>query len=346
MWLYRSIKTFPVIALMTAVVVTLIRFSVPGDLPLGMLSPTPVYAQQSAALRLEVSPQVQYLKLKPGEETTHTLELSQQGTTPLRINPSVRSFVPSGDGTSISFTTEDIFPYVTIDTPEPEIFLDSGESTRVPLTIAPPENLTGEFPLTVLFQAQSADDSPVAVNGTIGSNLIVTIQNYENDQAELDISSIQAPRFVDSFGSIEFSILASNRGSNASFASGSATVSGLTGTEKYPFEADMILSGYNRLLRSNQTTATNEQLSLLSPGESVSDLDIKEDISDIKTSQLQYKRPFLIGPYTITAELRENAVEQSYNSTEVTVIAAPFSLIIIAIIGVITWFCWKYVREL
>ncbi len=318
--------------------------------------PVPLASAQTAndiaALQFRVSPQVRYLRVAPGTEQTIDIELTQSGDVPLRITPELRRFIPSGDGRGITFDTSQDLSFATLTLPQStasstaaattatadSFFLDPGQRETVTLRLAPPAGVSGEYPLTVLFTGRSSAESAVGVSGTIGSTIITTVQPYEDDRAALSLAAIDAPRFVDSFGSIDFTVMARNEGTNASFASGSATVRGLTGSTSFPFEADMILSGYTRLLRSKTDTAPTT-LTLMNSQ------DVTPPSTASAVQQMRYDAPFLLGPYRIEATLRRNAQTEEWVTERRTVIAAPFSLLFIGMFGGILWFCWQYVYE-
>jgi hypothetical protein len=289
------------------------------------------------------------VRVAPGATRTLTLRLTHSGSESIRVEPEIRSFVPAGAGKntgSVRLLESNEFPHISFadESVSDGIFLDSGDTAEVELRIDPPAEAIGEYPTTVLFSARSAQAPQIGVAATIGANIITTVQSYEDDRADINISEIDAPRFVDSLSGLSFGITARNDGSNASFASGSATVRDFRGATvgEYPFAADMILSNYSRSLRTQSDYNRATPLSLLQ-GENPTA--VSGDEPDL-TSRFRVPALLLFGPYEIEAQIKPNSQSEQFVTARQRVIAAPFSLITLAVLGVIIWFGWRYVQEL
>jgi len=334
---------------------------------------------------LIVSPPVSYLTVEPGSTTQHLISIEQKGHEALLVIPLVVRFNPDGQsGTPIlgensnaqlpSYTFQLPNPIIQSDAPLPFVsqesqsgqpaqsrqgfILEPFQRRNVGVTFTIPEqSLEHEFPLTVLFFTQPVDvnsfkegdaSQPVTsharVTSSVGSNVILMVSRTDRDRGKLSVAEITLPRLLDSFSSLNFTVLAKNSGLNATAASGSATITNWQGTKVAQFEffPDMVLSNSTRLLRhvrqdlekSSQTlnNTTNPDGTNFDP----------DRISPIFT----YKPFFLLGPYTITATIFENAqasndqsgqaletidnqVQLDQHSLSITVNALPYSAALI-----------------
>lgn len=314
----------------------------------------------SKAIDLIVTPPVEYLSLKPGESTQHRVVIEQKGQVPIEVTPHLVSFESDGISNSPLLTSESDFKQFQLELPIPQIdtsiqlassdsapspmmlpakgfVLQPGEKKTVGITFtAVPNNIEKEYPLTLLFFAKAQEDeytsdssqdgtknntnlgSQTNVQGAIGSNIILLISNSDRNRGNITIESIRPPKIVDSLSDLHFSILAKNTGAHATQASGSAKITNWQGTEvaQFMFFPDMILANTSRLLRTAGSSDIN---------------DTKEDLDPTAvTTTFVYKPFFLLGPYTITANI-ENEVQST------TVFALPYSIIIVFATLVLGW---------
>ncbi len=283
-------------------------------------------------LSLTVSPPVSYLHVKPGETLNHTITLKNSGQQTLAVTMSLRDFTTDGQTGQIIIGQGSIFDKML----NPD--LGFGQE----FTLKPQENRTvtlkmdiasqaqeKEYPLTVLFAARllpgdegsktpQPAQSSTKVSGTVASNLILLIAQDQVNQGQLEIAQLKTVKFVDSFAPIKFSVLVKNSGLNAQPVLGQAQITNFLGQtiNEYFFYPDMILADSTRQIRGVQADPKllNEQ-NQLDP----------EKITNLDTN-FTYQAPFFIGPYQIQVNL-DNDQET------VTVIALPFSLIILSMIG-------------
>ncbi|HEX7017746.1 MAG TPA: hypothetical protein VF209_02465 [Patescibacteria group bacterium] len=305
-------------------------------LNLYLVLPISLASAQSAPIDLSVSPPTEYIQVAPGKSISHTVTIEQHGSLPLRITPSIVDFASDGETGQpvLQFEKGSSFRYLKIKNPDVQLgqpfSLNPGQKKQIVFQIEPPsEAVQGEFPLTLLFTAQPPTENTIGtgsqVSGMVGSNLVVLVSTGQTDKGKLVLEKIRAPRLVDSFGSLAFSLLAKNNGRNATTASGSATITNWQNqiVAEYTFYPDMILAQTSRLLRHGQS--------------------VESDAADNITADFKYKPAFLIGPYTITASLNENGLEnQSQSLLSIRVFAFPFSLLIVTLLGVVLYFCYRF----
>jgi hypothetical protein len=300
------------------------------------LLPTPTQAQNRPPLDIGISPPTTYLQIAPGNKKTHRVTLEQKGSLPLEITPSVVDFTTDDKTGSPVLSDVSSFRHITLTLPgsnsnnanKTSFILQPGEKKNITFTLdIPPNAIEDEYLMTLLFRAKTAPGVTLAqntseVSGVIGSNLIALISHSERDLGKLQIEKVDAPRIVDSFSDITFTTIVKNIGKNATTASGSATITDWQGQEVASFQVypDMILRNSSRQLR----TALSLEEALEKP----------ETISDHFT----YQGLFLFGPYTITLDLAKSsqptAGSETYSST---VIAAPFSILIVAIVSILMY---------
>lgn len=276
---------------------------------------------------LGVSPPTTYLQIAPGSKKTLAISIEQQGTLPLEVTPSLVDFTSDGLTGQPVLGNGSSFRHITLTLPgeqqpnKTSFLLQPKEKKSLTLTIDIPEQEPEqEHHLTLLFRAQVPDDivlgSGSEVSGVVGSNIIILTSHSERDRGLLELSKYDIPKFVDSFSRLTFSGVVKNTGLNATTASGSATVTDWRGTQvaEYPLYPDMVLADTARQLR----TAPSIEQALAQP----------EKIAD----EFIFSAPFLLGPYQVTISV----IQSSQDSTQIsqvtkTVIAAPFSVILVMI---------------
>lgn len=334
--------------------------------------PSLVFAQATVrnSINLAVSPPVTYLTIKPGEAQRHIVTVEQMGTEPLFITPQVSSFVTDGRTGQPILTYSQEFDHYSLQLPSPEIdtnpslkiqdsmprgfILQPGEKKNVAIIFNAPETASErEYPLSLLFVADpvnqnrtspNQDTTQTAVSGSIGSNIIVVVSRTDRDRGALQLESITPPLFVDSLRGLDFEILASNAGINATSASGSAVIRNWRGTivAQFYFFPDMILANSTRLLRHN-TNPNQQHIDYAALSSSVSAAELEQLLATLDpldiSSDFSYKPPFLFGPYSIDAQLFINGqlVQQGYSSMRTIVIALPYSILAILSIIIIGW---------
>lgn len=285
---------------------------------------------------LAVGPPTTYLHLKPGTTSSQRLVIEQKGSLVLDITPSLVDFASDGKTGQPALKDTSTFRYATLTLPNdasPQadshtFTLTPQQKKNISVNFDIPSNATeGEYPLTILFRAKPSEATTIGageseVSAVVGSNIIVLISKSGKDQSQLTLEKIDSMRFIDSLMPLSFTITAKNDGGNASTASGSATISDSQQHQlaEFPFYPDMVLANSTRQLR---TTPSLEKAAV--------------DPSLI-TSVFNYKSWFLIGQYTIQAKL-ENTTSNQNTDSELTqtVIALPFSFVIVAILCLAVW---------
>lgn len=294
-------------------------------LALLFLFPTQVEAQVSNPdLDLTIFPPTAYLSIKPGTSLTHRVILKHEGTVGVKIVPELMAFTADGlTGTPILQEPAQL-TYVKLQNPDKQLgtafALSPGGQAELILTIDPPLHAKrGEQPLSLVLTAFPDttvvfDGGSAQAAGAVASNVILSIQDDFDNQGKLQIEKIQLPKIVDSFASINFTVLVKNIGRNAAAATGQVRLNhGWSGKElkKWHIYPDVVLADNTRQLRA-----------LLQDPD-----DLKPE-DEVNFEELSYKPPFLIGPYEVTIELSSaNQPNGGFHQRTQTVIALPLSVI-------------------
>jgi len=276
------------------------------------------------ALDLSVTPPTTYLNIKPGETKQHVILIKNTGSADLLIQLNLTDF-RSDDKTGFpTLSNSTNFSYLKIQDEKlnwkTDFLLKQGAEKKVVFELAIPETATdGEYPITILISggklgARIAGQSPIT--GMIGTNLIVLIASSDQDQSNLTLESLTAPRIIDSLQNLRFVTVFRNTGKHAAPIQGRARITNLFGSEvkRYLLYPDMVLANSSRQARFVDTT--NTQIT------DVASLAEQTEISP--TSQPTYESLFLLGPYTVAIEYPQGTVAQ-------TVIALPISLLLAAL---------------
>ena len=276
------------------------------------------------ALDLSITPPTTYFNIKPGETKQHTILIKNTGAADVLAQLSLSDF--HGDNTT-GFPTlagGSTFSYLKIRDEKinwkTDFLLKQGAEKKIVFDLAIPETATdGEYPLTILVSgsklgAQIAGQSPIT--GMIGTNLIVLIASSDQDQSNLNLESLTAPRIIDSLQNLQFMAKFNNTGKHAAPIQGRVTITNLFGSEvkRYLIYPDMVLANSSRQARFVDTT--NTQIT------DVASLAEQTDI--LPTSQPTYTSLFLLGPYTVR-------IEHPQGTVAYTVIALPISLLLAAL---------------
>ncbi len=290
----------------------------------GLQHPTFISAQSDYAL--SVYPPSAYLKIKPGTSASHTIELTNTTTNTIVVTPKVFDSKPKADSGYPEMQPTFSFPFLSEQVQQMSpIVIKPGETNSFSLHFTvPPEAITKEYPLTVLFsstieQANTINqaDSNSKLYGVIGANLVVLVSNDETLPNLLQVVDISMPRFLDSLRELSFTPMLVNQGVQTVIASGSATIVDTFG--KTVFQAqiypDMILGKQQRSARA------------LSP---------QIDSKPLAPVVFSYDPLFLLGKYTITTKIIDNQGNSS-NSYTKTVVALPYSFLIVILFISIGW---------
>lgn len=293
---------------------------------------TPTYAQTlDPDLDLTVFPPTAYLVVKPGTEITHRVLLKYDGKVAVRVMPELVDFTTDGlTGTPVLQKPSKL-EYITLQNPNQQLgtpfLLKPDSQVELVVKINPPlHSNKGEYPLSLVMTAIPDttvvfDGGSAQASGAVASNMILSVQGDFDNQGELQIEKIQLPKIVDSFSSINFETIVKNTGRNAAAVTGKIRLNhSWSGKELkhwyvYP---DVVLADSTRQVR-----ATFQDPDELSP----------ED--EVIFEELNYKPPFLIGPYEVTVEISgANQPNSSFHQRTQTVIALPLSVIGLIGLGV------------
>jgi hypothetical protein len=300
-----------------------------------LVSPTPAPKSITAPLSLQVSPPVAYLHVKPQETLRHTVMLKNTGTQALQITTHMTDFKADGK------TGQPVLQRGQVFNKEINPELSFGE----PFILQPDENRSinlelnvsqlaaeKEYPLAILFNAKTITDegsksnSTTQVAGTVASNLILFISESDENQGEIIPHQLKIPKLIDSFSGIKFQITAKNVGKNATPIVGRAMISNIFNQKiaEYIFYPDYVLADSTRLVRA---TALSPDI-LNSEGK----LD-PEKVKNLSTS-LVYRPPLMFGLYNVEVQLGQQ-------QRTVQVIAMPFSLVVVAGVGILIYVSYK-----
>lgn len=319
---------------------------------------------KNPALGLTISPPVSYLYLKPQQSTTHTLILTNSGQQTLAVRMQLTDFKPDGKTGRPLLSSGQIFnqainPSLNFGQ---KFKLEPQENRSISLKIDAARLKTQkEYHLSLLFHAQTAqpnhpnqspgnsaaDQQPIdhqppqaSVAGTIASNLIIFISDQGQNQGSLYIKKITAPRFIDSFTHLNFSILAQNQGLNAMPITGQAEIYNMLGQviNRFVFYPDQVLADSTRLVRALEFSPdffTEEgeldPSQITSVKQKNSALNINASNAKLLNANLEHRALFLLGPYQIQVNLGQQ-------QRTITVIALPFSLLGAILLGVVIYF--------
>jgi hypothetical protein len=286
----------------------------------------------TSKINLSISPPITYVSIKPGEKKQYEIKIENPGNTTLEVTPSLLDFETDGQTGQPVVKETGTFPYINIQNTNPSekklldgsytISVKPRQKINVPIIIDVPKSATQEeYYMTIFFTFKNANqedlsDTKARVAGTIGSNLIVLVTRNGSDKGNMIIKRITSWPTIDSFMPLKFSVLAENIGENASPASGSATITDWENNEvaTFEFHPDMILKESSRQLRE------------------------KEFLSN----QFRYKKPFLFGIYKITTKIKQNSLPEAEDFvTSKTIIALPFSILILPLVGILLYLGYK-----
>lgn len=290
-------------------------------------------------ISLSVSPPISYLQIPPGTTRSHTVVLENTGDKTITVLPSIVDFYSDGKTGRAVISTELSFPYISFGTTEiKELSIPAHKKAQLTLYIdVPKDAVEKEYPLTVLFfskrdndvpkiSAQQSNSALSEISGGIGSNLVILVSKESKLTHALKIISVATPKFVDSFGGIEFLPLAKNESISSLSASGSAKILNWKKETVSEFEIypDVILGLNTRELRA------------LRPGLAV---------DKPETGTFSYRPKFLLGPYQIVINLTNDSQQQDLKYIEV-IYALPFSIVLVAILGIMITFVYiKKIRN-
>ena len=314
--------------------------------------------QAKEAFSLSVNPPISYLSVKPGAGISQRLNLRNDGQYSLKVTPQYVDFTADGKtGQAVLGQTSD-FPYLTIEGDSEKwgqsFYLKPGEEKSVALVVAVPSNFPqAEQHLSVLFQAEQLlgeQNTQTDISAIVASNIVLAISADQENHADLKITDFHLPRFIDSFWPLEFSLLVKNQGSNAGVVSGNLSVSHWPDGQilAYQLYPDMVLAQSSRQVRG----MTTEKLEALKELEK--EAEAKQAIGQNTQGQkeefvrknlqerFRLPGPFLLGSYEVEVQVGEEIQKE-------TVVALPFSILVLAVLSAILytgikWFFRRFSR--
>jgi hypothetical protein len=290
----------------------------------GLQHPASISAQSDYAL--SVYPPSAYLKIKPGTTASHTIELTNTTTNTIVVTPKVFDSKPKADSGYPEMQPTFSFPFLSDQVQQMSpIVIKPGETNNFSLNFTvPPEAITKEYPLTVLFSStieqtsiNNQADSNSKLYGVIGANLVILVSGDETLPNLLQVANIAAPRFLDSLRGLSFTPMLINQGVQTVVASGSATIVDTFGKTVFQaqFYPDMVLGKQQRSARA-LTPQKNSKLP--------------------EPTVFSYDPLFLLGKYTITTKIIDVQGNISNSHTK-TVIALPYSFLIVLFFISVGW---------
>lgn len=196
---------------MKRTILTALALATAGVLALGVL---PVAAGVSITLR----PVKFVLELQPGASYTDSVIITNNGETPLTLNPTFEDFIPTGEA-NISFVPDaggasSLAGWVRI--AELSVTLQPKEERRIPFTISVPADAVPGGHFAVIFfnaaegNAVASGTSGVGIQPRVGSLLMVSVPGDVDRGGR--IASLTGPRFVER-GPLGFDVVIENTGS-------------------------------------------------------------------------------------------------------------------------------------
>lgn len=303
-------------------------------LGLFFIHPTAAFAQN---FNVTVTPEVQYMRIKPGSKIRHTITLENKGTTPITVTPSIHDFEADGTSGKPVLKKSTTFPYLDVeDIENSTLTIPPQKHAQLGLLFSVPEDATEkEYPLTILFQStplqSSADTSGSQLVGAIGSNVIVLISKDDQLSELINIDSIGLPFFIDSFKKVEITPKVKNNHFAATSMAGTVVVKNMLDTEVAQFSIfpDTVLGYSSRNLRALR----NEFQPDLEP----------------EALPFAFKPKFLLGLYTveitITAPYTSENPEQIIAYDTFNFFAFPILPIIVVMVSTTTAIFYFFYRK-
>lgn len=264
------------------------------------LSPESLFAQNFS---LSVTPEVHYMRIKPGSKVRHTITLENTSDKAITVTPTIYDFRADGTSGRPVLTGKTTFPYLDLESIHNNtLTIPANKRAQLGLLFSVPEDASEkEYPLTVLFQSQpdsSADaDVESQLVGAIGSNLIVLVSHNDQLSNAININSISVPFLVDSFKKVTLSPLVKNNHFAATNMAGSVRVKNMFDEVVAEFNIfpDTVLGFSSRELRAMRT-------------------EFQTDVEP-EPVPFSFKPDFMIGPHTV--EVTITAPYTSENPEEV-----------------------------
>ncbi len=291
---------------------------------------SPSLTQAQSSYSLSVSPPSAFLKIKPGSTASHTIELTNHTDQPMTITPKVFDSQPAENTGFPEFQTTFSFPYLSNQTqPLSPIAINPGETSSYTLDFTvPPNAMTKEYPLTVLFSAtteqqNTADltSSQSKLYGVVGANIVVLISGESTLSNLLNVTDIKHSIIQDSLRELSFTPILFNQGVQAVVASGSATITDTFGNAVWQMDLypDLLLGKQQRRARA---LSYDNQDKLPKP------------------ATFTYDPLFLLGKYQLTINVTD-IQGKIINTNTKTLIALPYSIMIVICAMVATWIVTK-----
>lgn len=196
---------------MKRTLLTVLALAFVGVLVLGVSS-------AEAGVSITLRPVKFVLDLKPGTSYTDSVIVTNNGETPLTLNPTFEDFIPTGEA-NISFVpnaggASSLAGWVRV--AEPSVTLQPKEERRIPFTISVPADAAPGGHFAVVFfnaaegNAVATGTSGVGILPRVGSLLMVAVPGDVAKGGR--ISSLTGPRFVER-GPLGFDLVFENTGS-------------------------------------------------------------------------------------------------------------------------------------
>lgn len=257
------------------------------------------------AISLSITPPIFETMIQPGKEVKQTYSIENLGGDTL-LTPKIVYFTPSDENGNVELTDVQAPEWVKYESSP--FAIKSLERIDFSVIISPPSNTseTDHF-LTLVFET----DKPTDILGQnsslyktqIGSNILLTISKDGNPKKSADILNFKAPKIIDSFSNINYSLTLQNNGNSFWKPTGKIIVQGTNLNSTLTLAPLNIVSGYSRKIPCIQN----------------------EELIDCKIT----KKP-LIGIYKADLEFRMDESAE-IKKTESITFAFPFSLMAISL---------------
>lgn len=273
-------------------------------------------SQSVGRTTLTVTPPLSEIIIKPGKSITQAFTIKNEGKVDLEITPTITDFSPDGKtGAPILLLNNTSFPFASLENLDKKLnapfTLKGGASDQLVVKIAIPEKAEEkEYYQTLLFKTRPigfelSDGTTSISQAWIGVHMLISVSKTGEQLGNLSIHSIKYPKIIDMFSPIKLDLIVKNQGKNFVKAQGEIKITSVTNdvVKVFPILPENILANSVRMLHA----------SLPDP----------DDAKSASAAPFEYRPVFLLGPYTISANVY--AENQKQTPILYTTYALPIS---------------------
>lgn len=265
----------------------------------------PIYAQQ---VSLSIDPPIVQTRIKPGKSILIAYSTENKGD-PIALKYIIYSFAPVGRNGGVQLSPLDgpiVFRMenadITFDKP---FFFNTKDRKQALIRITVPD-ITPEGDYYYMVVAETVPNSPSEgrtsslASAQLGSPLLVTVTENGNSEAQAKIAEFVVEdtydftfgkntyHFVDSAQQLPITLIVANLGKNVIQPEGSIRVRNGKSVKSYPLLSQNVLKYSERLIKTNPTTNTPANLSILLGGLGIGKHTISAEVSYGINSPVQF----------------------------------------------------------